>query len=264
MVLLLLSIGLVSLCPVSADPLSSFNQLDVWMTNGARFDYTTDPGSYYFKLTGGGLNALHITNDPWNAPSGQVNHGSNSTGTFYISDTGGRGYNDDLILMAALNGTPGSNFALKVNSSGYTWTPTADGSLPDKSIISQGIGVNETLTSSNFEDYGPQNWKPCTTGSAYPIYYGQSMSDTSKNFNLSFVDLKVGNLGTNVNQTYNMSLVNRGATRVDYTVQDLGTAQLVFNGYAWCNQSNQGQGVSWTNQNSGTGSSGREIGRAHV
>lgn len=262
MIALLLSIGLVGFFPVSAYPvLENYQDTYIPVTNGARFDYYAD-NSYYFKLMGGGLNAMHITNDPWNAPFGQVNHGSTS-GTFWVSDTGGRGFNDDIILMAAVNGTPGPNFNLKVNSSGYTWPLTYNAALPAKEDVSYGIGINGSFTTSNFledesaTDYA-QIWKPCTS-SNYPIYYGQNMGDTSKTFNLMFIDLKVGNLGTNVNQTYNMTLADRGATRVDYTVNDLGSAKLAFNTYGWCNWSNQEQGISWTNANSGSSASGWDI-----
>ncbi|HIH04097.1 MAG TPA: nitroreductase [Methanoregulaceae archaeon] len=257
MIALLLSIGLVGLFPVSAEPeLSGYHLLNIPVTNGARFDYYED-NSYYFKLNGGGLNTLHVTNDPWNAPSGQVNHGS-STGTFWVSDTGGRGFNDDIIILAAVNGTPGQNFNLKVNSRGYTWPLTYNGALPAKETVSYGTGINGSFTSSNFMTNIAQIWKP-STSSNYPIYYGQNMGDISKTFKLMFIDLKVGNLGTNVNQTYNMTLTDRGATRIDYTVNDLGSAKLAFNAYAWCNWSNQQQGVSWTNANSGSGASGWDV-----
>ena len=262
MVALLLSISLVGLFPVSAVTLGGYQNQYIPVTNGARFDYNED-NTYYFKLTGGGLNAMHVTNDPWNAPFGQVNHGSDS-GTFWISDTGGRGFNDDIILMAAVNGVPGPNFNLKVNSSGYTWPLTYNGALPASTAVTYGTGINGSFDTSNYIQIGTppstveQIWKPCTS-SNYPIYYGQNMGDTSKTFNLMFIDLKVGNLGTNVNQTYNMTLTDRGATRIDYTVNDLGSAKLAFNSYGWCNWSNQQQGVSWTNALTGTGASGWDV-----
>ncbi len=258
MIALLLSIGLVGLFPVAAEPvLSDYQNTYIPVTNGARFDFIGDD-YYYFRLLGGGLNAMHITNDPWNAPFGQVNHGD-ATDTFWVSDTGGRGFNDDILLLAAVNGTPGPNFTLKINSSGYTWPLTYNAALPAKEDVSYGVGINGSFTASNFLEDGSaidyaQIWKPCTS-SNYPIYYGQNMGDTSKTFNLMFIDLKVGNLGTNVNQTYNMTLTDRGATRVDYTVSDLGSAKLAFNTYGWCNWSNQEQGVSWTNALTGTGPS---------
>lgn len=262
MIALLLSIGLVGLCPVSAVTLDSYNQLRIPVTNGALFDYNED-NTYYFRLTGGGLNELHITNDSWNLPSGQVTHGG-STGTFWVTNTGGRGYYDDIILLAAVNGTPGANFNLKVNSSGYTWPLTYNGVLPAKEDVSHGVGINGSFDSNNYIQVGAppttveQIWKPSTSAN-YPIHYGQNMGDTSKTFNLIFVDLKAGTLGTNVNQTYNMTLTDRGATRVDYTVSDLGSAKLAFNAYGWCNWSNQGEGVSWTNALTGSTSSGWDV-----
>jgi hypothetical protein len=265
MIALLLSIGLVGLFPVSATPeLSNYHMLNIPMANGARFT-NVSATEYYFKLTGGGLNAMHITNDPINDYDGSVHHG-NATDTFWVSDTGGRGFNDDIVVLASVNGTPGANFSLKVNSSGYTWPLTYNAAVPTENtlVYSVGqngtVGINGTFTASDFaeDDYGvdfAQIWKPCTS-SNYPIYYGQNMGDTSKTFNLMFIDLKVGNIGTNSSSVpYSANLTDRGSARVDYTVTDLGNAKLAFNTYGWCNWSNQQQGVSWTNALTGTGAS---------
>ena len=137
-------IGRISLCILAAlflvpavaitatadDVFTDNHHIFVGMTNGARFDeYGND--TYYFKFDGGGLNALHITDD-YNVPNGQVTNSQSITGTFYISDTGGRGYDDDAILMIAVNDTESipEGFAIRINASGYQWDPTGDGSQP--------------------------------------------------------------------------------------------------------------------------------------
>jgi hypothetical protein len=65
--------------------------------------------TYYIDALGGRLNQFHITTDSSAAGAfGQVttlstNTGS-SSGNFFVSTTGGRGYNDDIILGISLQG----------------------------------------------------------------------------------------------------------------------------------------------------------------
>lgn len=242
--------------PVAAlygDPLPDYRHIWVPMTNGARFNESG--GAYYFELDGGGLNALHITNSS-ELPYGQVNHGNTTSGTFYITDTGGRGYDDDIILMLAVNGTIPQDFNLHLESDGYVWTPTADGSIPDEVYISdkhRNNVIDNDFGIANFTDYY-QIWKP-STSSNYRIYNSQDMGDTARKFSLMFIDLKAGALGLNTTTGYSGDLVDNGAVRVDYTFTNLGSLPAAFNAYAWCNQSNQGeQTVSWTNKLDGTSS----------
>lgn len=87
--------------------------------NGAKYDESND-GTYYiaFDDPGGGLNSLHITTDP-DIPTGQVTYSANQSGVFYVSDTGGRGFYDDAVLMVAVNGAIADDFKLHIKSSGY-------------------------------------------------------------------------------------------------------------------------------------------------
>jgi len=55
-------------------------------------------GTYYIKADGGGLNELHITNDAA-APAGQVTAGTDPSGVFWVANTGGRGYHDNVLLL---------------------------------------------------------------------------------------------------------------------------------------------------------------------
>ncbi len=56
---------------------------------------------------------------------------TNQSGTFYFSDTGGRGWNDNGILMIAINGTIPDNFWIHITASGYQWTPLYYTEYPD-------------------------------------------------------------------------------------------------------------------------------------
>ncbi len=223
--------------------------------NGVRFNldgatYDGPDKTYYMKFDGGGLNALHITTSP-NSAYGQVTNSTVDTGTFYVSDTGGRGYDDDIILMFATNSSD-TDFTLAINSSGYQWTPTGDGSIPVVDPVDDYMAgaLNDTFTNVNFT-YGYQINKSSSV-MVYPIFYGQNMSDTTNTFKFMFIDLNVGALGVN------SSFEGNGMAKVDYTLSNFD-GFCAFNAYAWCNQSNQDQGISWTNRVLDAGSSGYTV-----
>lgn len=246
----------IAVIPVAADtPWSGYKDINIKNANGIRFDKNSNE-MYYYKLGGGGLNALHITHDPINVPSGAFNKTTSTSGTFWLSDTGGRGFDDDAILFIAVNGTPDSNFKVHITSSGYNWTPTgALNQLPaigniayNASAVSNAEFSMADFTQNDDSDNIDTYWRP-STSATFPVFNGQNMADTAvNNFKFIPVDLKVGIIGTNANSTYNGSLIDHGAVKVDYTIAGIPTnAVVAFNAYAWCNQSNQGQGISWTN-----------------
>jgi PGF-pre-PGF domain-containing protein len=249
-------LGAVIVAPVAADDVGGITM------PGTKDFYLmlSDGSTKYFKFDskeGSGLNALHITTDP-NSPYGQVTTTDEQSGVFYLSETGGRGFFDDMILMVAVNGAIPDDFALHVRASGYRWTPTAEKNMPPTAEMIEYIdGAYEgTITKNDFK-YSPQTWKPAGNNmpGAYPIYYGQDVSDSSKPFQTVFIDLNVGTLGENSKLT---ALTNNGAVKIEYALENFGTF-AAFNSYGWCNQSNQGQGISWTNQVSGIGSSGYAV-----
>jgi len=203
-------------------------------------------GTYYMKFDGSGLSALHITTDT-GSPSGQVTDSTSATGTFYVSDTGGRGYDDDIILMFATNASLSNDFSIEITASGYQWEATD--SAPT-SYAYQAGALQETFWQDDFA-YGPQIYKPSSI-SNYPIFYGQDMTDTENTFQIMFIDLNVGVLGLN------STLEGCGMAQVDYEIGNF-TGFSAFDAYAWCLDSNQGQGISWTNAVSGTGSNGYTV-----
>ncbi len=167
--------------------------IDVANDNGVKYnvDYSkfiTEPGAtngtYYLKCDGGGLNQLHITTNTSNT-NGQVtvinSTSTNSSGVFYITTTGGRGYNDELILLLSVAGPISDNFSVHITSSGYTWTITGTKPTLTSIIIATGA-LNETFTKSDFQ-YGQRiinldPWSPIGTWNL-PLYYGQNTSDPS-------------------------------------------------------------------------------------
>jgi hypothetical protein len=246
--------------PVMAAPISPYKHVWIDMTNGARYANLSSGNanqSYYFKFDGGGLNAMHISNST-GLPYGQVNTGKSTSDTFYITDTGGRGFNDDIILMVAVQNPVPDGLNIHINASGYRWQPTANGSIPDEQdVINNHIdgSVDDDFTDDNLTLYGPQDWKPSST-EYYPLFVDL---ESGTEYSLCFIDLKVGNLGLNSTTGYSNSLIDQGSVKVTYDISGIDGENVAFNAYGWCNQSNQGKGVSWTNALTGTGASAWEV-----
>lgn len=248
--LILLSSGSASATSLNTTNLSNYSNIYVNVSNdeGVSFN-TTGNGTYYIQnlsSPNGGFNAVHIANDSsYTLNYGGSTNTNNQSGTFYITDTGGRGYQDDGVLMLAVNGTIPDNFALHLIVNGYYWTPTGVlNAAPALSALHYGVTLDETFTKNDFL-YGPQNWKPTGGNSNYPIFIGQDMDDAGNLFYLMFIDLHAGLLGSNYNGG-DSQFINNGAIQVNYTFQNLQSL-AAFNVYAWNWNTSQGQGMLWTN-----------------
>ena len=218
--------------------------------------YSGPNGTYYIKADGGGQKELHITNDAA-VPAGQVTVSNDRSGVFWITNTGGRGFYDNIILLVSVNGTIPDDFALHVKSSGYTWTPSSTANeLPTEYTYVEGA-VDETFTKEDFI-YGPQTWKPGPGDlvvPSLPLYYGQDINDVATASHLMFVDLNVGDLKPGA---LDATLTENGGAKVEFTFTNL-TTTAAFNGYGWCLASGSGQGISWTNKVSDADSSGYSV-----
>lgn len=239
--------------------------VNVANSDGVKYDrdgaaYGGPENTYYIKADGGGLNELHITADPA-AAYGQVTTTTNQSGMFWLTNTGGRGFDDDIVILVAVNGTIPDDFALRIRSSGYSWTPAprAAATPPPPTDYRYVAGaVDETFTKEDFV-YGPQTWKPgpgILGEPSLPVYYGQDMSDGNDTFRLMFVDLKVGNLAPS--KFPGVDLTDNGGAKVEFEFSG-HTTFAAFNGYGWCSAANQDQGISWTNRVSDYGSSGYTV-----
>ncbi|WP_236610359.1 PKD domain-containing protein [Methanosphaerula palustris] len=252
---------------ITVAPLSAIRHIFINTANGVKYNYdgATYGGpnnTYYVKADGGGLNELHLTNDA-NVASGQVTTTGAQNGTFYVTNTGGRGFDDDIILLVSVKGPIPDNFGIHLTSNGYVWTPAAAGAYnptapTDSSYVT---GIDQTFSKADFI-YGPQTWKPGPhQGSAdlvtpyLPLYTGQDINDASTAQYLMFVDLKAGNVKQGVIPS---ATLNNGALKVDYSITNLST-RADFNGFAWANASNQGQGITWTNNVFNPGASGYSV-----
>jgi hypothetical protein len=214
------------------------------------FTGTDDPQTYYIKADGGGLNQLHITTDLDNL-YGQNTTTNNMSGSFWITTTGGRGYNDDIILMISVKGTIDPNFSVNIKSSGYTWYPNyGDGNYPSNPGTHTANVFDTTFYKSDFLDgYFSYPYKPgpgILDTWSLPLFSAQT--DFTTNETLLFIDLKRSNM-TETAQTGD--LTDDGAVKVEYSFSNMNTSAS-FNAYGWCKYSNQGQGINWTQNTLGT------------
>ena len=232
-------------------PSCADSNLTVSNDAGARFNTSGNGNNSYNFFNSSsqsatqGQNALHITTSNTNTV-GNVTFTTDQMGTFYFSDTGGRGWDDNGILMLAINGTIPDNFWIHITASGYQWTPLFYTEHPDIANIKYVSGaVNETFTKDDFL-YGPQIWKPSPMYNN-PIFAGQNMEETGNTFNIIFIDLWAGILGPNT--SYYNSLIDHGMIKIDYEIYNLPEGSLAaFNAYAYCQTSKQGEGVRWGNR----------------
>ncbi len=244
-------IGVLAATASASTPLPDFHGIYVKVANDESI--TFDPGhngAYYIQKlesTGQGFNAVHITTDP-SASMGQVTLSYAQHGVFYVTDTGGRGYEDNLVIMLAVNGTIPDNFRVHIRTSGYHWMPSGISQDPPPlgAIAFQPTALDETFDKNDFI-YGPQTWKPTGGDANYPIFEGEDMNDPANMFYIMFIDTHVGFPGANFQSGGNLVLINKGAAKVEYTFMNLNT-YAVFNVYAWNWNTNQGQGMHWTNR----------------
>ncbi len=268
---------------IASTPITSSNHIWINVANdaGVKFDMDsiyygglpTGNNTYYIKADGGGLNELHVTNANDTASErGQVTVSNAQSGVFYISNTGGRGFDNDIILLVSVKGPIPDDFAVRIRSSGYNWTPAPAGVYtPQPSTVDYyyvPVALNETFITTDFI-YGPQTTRPGPSG-FQPLYYGQNIADPSTQEYLMFVDLNAGNVypskfydsvsGTYFNATHTglPAPIDNGNVKVEYSFTNL-TTHASFNGFGWCTAANQNEGINWANQGTGISASGYSV-----
>ena len=231
---------------VTAAEIPSHNNTNLTVANdpGVRFNDNGDNTYSFFLGSGDGTGSIKITNNASNTTP-KVIFTNSQSGTFYIMNTGGKGYSDNGLLMLAINGTIPDNFKLHIQASGYQWTPTTG--APDYSNITYNASTLDEIFNKSDFIYGPQNWKPYYIN--YPIYEGQDLNDLNNNFSIMFIDLYAGILNPKNAKYTGQTLTNNGTIKIQYTIQDLPSFSLAaFNAYAYAQLSgNQPPGVEWTN-----------------
>jgi hypothetical protein len=261
-VVLFVALACMPVAATDINPWPTNNKTYVPVTNIKYDDFLN--GKYYLNLSqvtggsggSGSLQATHITSDT-NVPLGNVYSGG-STGTFYVSDTGGRGGQDNIIIMVAINSTNStdlSNFNVDLTTSGYSWDPQVGGS---PYCVNSGNYIDPITLSYSNSDYLPynnadvqQSWKFAPTKN-YPIYWGQDIS-ANKQFKMILADTQVGT----INQTWYSgapcnggSLTDKGMAKITYdiTSNPSNAAIISFNAYAFTRNASQAQdSINWAN-----------------
>lgn len=268
--------------PVAASVWPDNHQTTIPIANQPpRFPYQNTT-AYYFNMSTstGGMNAIHITDlsTTSNCQTGWLYNGTcfskivettNNPGTLYISDTGGRGGQDDILLLVAVNSTEPndiSDFAITINATGYKWTPTSNGYIPSwdpESSRPVFTYWNGSFDSGDFLTYSGedvfQNWKFAPTAN-YPLFNSQAMIGGNYH-KMMLIDLNMGVVGNQsqvgkaFSHTYYQNLTDLGMVNVTYHItgpdpfDPEGNAKVTFNAYAYTNwTTKEAQGVNWLNQ----------------
>jgi len=214
-------------------PVTDYNKTYIRTANhdGIRWDANGN-GTYYVQGGTGGLSAIRVSTDPTDT-TGKVTLTNSQSGTIYATSSGS--YLDEVILLLAVNGTVPDNFAARIKTSGYTWTPVEDAAPAAGSYTYQSTALDQTFTKADLF-YGPQDWKPTQGNPAYPLFAGEEMNSPASQYQLMFIDTRAGLLPGSA------SLKNNGAVRVDYAFTNLPD-NAVFNVYGW----RTATGMGWTN-----------------
>ncbi len=231
------------------------------------YNASTLPGAganaYLIKADGGGTNELGIgTSSIGKQVTTITTNSNNPSGTFYINNTGGRGFDNDIILALSVTGPISDNFSVNIKSSGYTWipdtpgnyTPSATGNVASATHIQ---GLNETFRKTDFI-YGPQLGRPGTgaAGTGTLSNFSSEAGALTTSTYLMFIDLKVGNISPG-KVTLPGGFVDDGAVKVEFSFSGLdGPTKIGFNSYGWCSASYQDEGINWTNAMTGAAASG--------
>lgn len=272
-VLLFVALAVV---PVAATELQYHNMLYIPVENIQHNDYSD--GTYDFTIgndiVNGGMNAVHISNSPGEY-YGQPNRLTSRDGTFFITDTGGRGYEDDIILMIAVEKTDAADFSIDLKSEGYHGYDHAPSTAPTYTeTVGSGYmspAYQGTLTSANFlKDYWAgstvtlnQTWRPAApdstddySGTNGYLWSNQTVNDGD--FRLMFVDLNVTTTGISAyNTTYRSLLQLNGTPRISYNISPNYSGKVAFAPYAYVNFTTGGgsqfdHAIGWTNRANST------------
>lgn len=264
--------------PVAAAEWPSNNNTFIAPANGMRsyldngnINYYGN-GSYYFMMLNGtqGMNAIHITNST-SAPYGTVYNSQPTSGTLYVSSTGGHTGEDAVLLLIAVNSTNAadiSNFAITLNASGYNWAPLSGAAAPawtnqsdynanyyNSSTLSRSFDVSDYLETGARPADVLQKWKFAPLNN-YPIFGGQDMT-TDQNFKLILVDLNVGAISTSFGHAADLN--DAGMANVTYTITSSpsSAAKIAFNTYVYNADASQGKHtVHWLNAVNESGQTG--------
>ncbi len=254
----------VIVLPVAADnPWPSNNNTQITPANGMRdgFNYFND-GAYHFEMLNGtqGMNAIHITDSTSNFPGG-IFDSQPTSGTFYVSSTGGHTGEDDVLLLIAVDSPDPEDlddFSIDLNVSGYRWSPLPGAVAPTFTNITAydatyyvGSTISDTFTHEDYLNLSgsdvTQSWKFAPSEN-YPVYGGQDMTE-DQDFRLILVDLKAGAISNRFSNS--QDLTDKGMVNITYSITSNPSqeAKISFNAYVFNHDAPQAKDkVHWLNR----------------
>ncbi len=289
-VVLFVALAAMPVAAQDANPLNPQNILNIPVINKQRvsINETTAPGTYFFdignNLTNGGQNAVHVTDT--NATPNGIFHNSSIlnpsdvdmlNGSFYISDTGGKGYEDEAILLIAASDVDPDTFSIHIKSEGYKFTDHAPNSPPIypnqtgtfnpdayENTFHLSDAINGNSDGANPPDAALQNWKWSTSSSDNvneKLFYEENLG-SEDDYNMILADLNTSIVGTAAptgggNASYRNLLTYNGNPKITYNITGLGdTGRVAFIPYAYVAYQTGGgsyfnETVGWTDRASG-------------
>ncbi len=119
LMIFLFSVGTGSAAFAENGPFPGTEDITLKISNDVRFDNTGD-NSYYLPISLG-TEGMHISGSYQKSSSNPAVIIENQSGTFYVYETGGAGYIDDVVLMVGVAGNITDDFKIKITSNGYVW-----------------------------------------------------------------------------------------------------------------------------------------------
>jgi hypothetical protein len=236
--------------------------------------------TYHFtignNITNGGMNAVHISNSN-STPDGQLNRLTERNGSFFITDTGGKGYEDEAILMIAVQNTASvTQFTVDLSADGYHSVPHAPSTAPTwEEITANGFMTpayhRDNIGQADFTEISgsdvQQKWKPAAPpfDSGTNGYFWNNQTTSDGNYRLMFIDLNVSLVGTaaptgGFNSSYRDYLNYSGNPKVTYNISPNYHGKVAFVPYAYVNYTTGGgsyfdKAIGWTSRANGSAQS---------
>ena len=239
LLIFLLSVGTVSAAFAENGPFPGTEDITLKISNDIRFDNNGD-NTYYLPISLG-TEGMHISQSYQKSSANPAVTITNQSGTFYVYETGGAGYIDDVVLMIGVTGNITDDFKIKITSNGYVWEPVPQSTFRSLDFGSEGTyktaAISEWFDKSDLL-YGPVSLRPADA-QGFTFYPTQGENER---FYAMLVDLQVGTC-----TVANGNLIDNGCAEINYEIDGL-TGQVTFipYGYRDIPKNDPKQVLGWT------------------
>lgn len=135
LMIFLFSVGTGSAAFAENGPFPGMEDITLKISNDVRFNNAGD-NTYYLPISLG-TEGMHISERYQKSASNPAVIIENRSGTFYVYETGGAGYIDDVVLMVGVAGNITDDFKIKITSGGYVWEPVSQSTFQISGFWSQ-------------------------------------------------------------------------------------------------------------------------------